>query len=223
MSIIRINELPEGSGNLTNDDLFVFMDDPSGDSVTKKISWGNIDSPRDGIIYGRKDGSWTDITSPANLQIRRGTSSEASAIIPLQGEPVWQTDNKSLVVGDGQTAGGILIGPKVPKSILTLNSLSVTIPISSNPPPDIIRISAVIPGELGGITAPNNCYEILLINFGAQTITIRHQMSTIGGNPALIPLPVNRIITPNSSNYTLAGGQSVRLIYDTVVQRWRIT
>lgn len=38
MTIIRINELPDGNENLTNDDLFVFMDDPSGSEITKKIS-----------------------------------------------------------------------------------------------------------------------------------------------------------------------------------------
>lgn len=42
VNIIRINELPEGSGNLSNDDLFVFMDDPSGSGVTKKISLSQI-------------------------------------------------------------------------------------------------------------------------------------------------------------------------------------
>lgn len=38
MSIKRFNEFPDGSGVLSNDDVFVFMDDPSGDGVTKKIS-----------------------------------------------------------------------------------------------------------------------------------------------------------------------------------------
>lgn len=42
MGVVRINELPEGSGNLTNDDIFVFMDDPSGSGVTKKISLSQI-------------------------------------------------------------------------------------------------------------------------------------------------------------------------------------
>lgn len=44
MGIVRINELPEGSGNLTNDDLFIFMDDPSSGGVTKKISLSQISS-----------------------------------------------------------------------------------------------------------------------------------------------------------------------------------
>lgn len=42
MSIKRINEFPEGSGSLSNDDVFLFMDDPSGSSVTKKISLSQI-------------------------------------------------------------------------------------------------------------------------------------------------------------------------------------
>ncbi len=42
MGIIRANQLPDGSGNLTNDDVFVFMDDPSGSGITKKISLSQI-------------------------------------------------------------------------------------------------------------------------------------------------------------------------------------
>jgi hypothetical protein len=38
MPIKRLDEFPTGSGSLTNDDLFLFMDDPSGGRVTKKIS-----------------------------------------------------------------------------------------------------------------------------------------------------------------------------------------
>jgi len=42
MPVYRINEFPEGSGNLTNDDVFLFMDDPAGSGVTKKISLSQI-------------------------------------------------------------------------------------------------------------------------------------------------------------------------------------
>ena len=37
MGIIRVNDLPEGSGSLSNDDIFLFMDNPSGNGVTKKL------------------------------------------------------------------------------------------------------------------------------------------------------------------------------------------
>jgi hypothetical protein len=67
---------------------------------------GLAEAPEDGVIYGRKDADWVDITEPANLQIRRGTAAEVNAITPLQGEPVWETDIKKLVVGDGTTVGG---------------------------------------------------------------------------------------------------------------------
>ena len=67
---------------------------------------GLAEAPEDGIIYGRKDADWVDITEPANLQIRRGTAAEVNAITPLVGEPVWETDVKKLVVGDGVTLGG---------------------------------------------------------------------------------------------------------------------
>jgi len=42
MSIKKINQWPEGSGSLTNDDVFLFMDNPSGGGITKKISLSEI-------------------------------------------------------------------------------------------------------------------------------------------------------------------------------------
>jgi len=42
MSIKRINEFPDGSGSLSNDDVFLFMDDPSGSGITKKISLSDL-------------------------------------------------------------------------------------------------------------------------------------------------------------------------------------
>jgi hypothetical protein len=42
MGIKRINEFPEGSGVLSSDDVFLFMDDPSGGGTTKKISLSEI-------------------------------------------------------------------------------------------------------------------------------------------------------------------------------------
>ena len=38
----RIKDFPEGSGSLSDDDIFIFMDDPSGSSITKKISLSQI-------------------------------------------------------------------------------------------------------------------------------------------------------------------------------------
>jgi hypothetical protein len=38
MTLKRFNQFPEGSGSLSNDDIFLFMDDPSGSALTKKVS-----------------------------------------------------------------------------------------------------------------------------------------------------------------------------------------
>lgn len=68
------------------------------------------DVPTDSVIYGRRNGTWVDIAGEANLQVRRGTAAEVAVITPLEGEPVWATDDKALYVGDGTTAGGIPVG-----------------------------------------------------------------------------------------------------------------
>lgn len=44
MSIQRINQFPEGSGTLSNDDIFLVMDNPSGSGQTKKISLSTLSS-----------------------------------------------------------------------------------------------------------------------------------------------------------------------------------
>lgn len=44
MPVVKINQLPEGSGTLSNDDIFIFMDNPSGGGTTKKISLSEISS-----------------------------------------------------------------------------------------------------------------------------------------------------------------------------------
>lgn len=44
MGIKRINQFPDGSGSLSSDDVFLFMDDPSGSGITKKISLSQISS-----------------------------------------------------------------------------------------------------------------------------------------------------------------------------------
>lgn len=43
------------------------------------------------------------------LKFRRGTNAGRTAITPAEGEPIFTTDTKSLFIGDGTTAGGILI------------------------------------------------------------------------------------------------------------------
>jgi hypothetical protein len=44
------------------------------------------------------------------IQIRRGVEAQRALIIPDAGEPLFTTDNKQLFIGDGTTAGGLLMG-----------------------------------------------------------------------------------------------------------------
>ena len=63
MSIKRINELPEGSGSLTTDDVFLFMDDPSNGGTTKKISLSQISA----VIGGGGGGNSSIAVNDINL------------------------------------------------------------------------------------------------------------------------------------------------------------
>jgi hypothetical protein len=44
------------------------------------------------------------------IQIRRGVEAQRALITPDAGEPLFTTDNKQLFIGDGATAGGLLVG-----------------------------------------------------------------------------------------------------------------
>lgn len=43
------------------------------------------------------------------LQIRRGLEADRTSITPAAGEPLFTTDTKNLYIGDGTTAGGVLV------------------------------------------------------------------------------------------------------------------
>jgi hypothetical protein len=44
------------------------------------------------------------------IQIRRGVEAQRALITPDAGELLFTTDNKQIFVGDGATAGGLLVG-----------------------------------------------------------------------------------------------------------------
>lgn len=133
MSTIKITELPSAT-SITSDDLLVMVD--SGNPyVTKKISWRNIDSPQNGTTYARKDGNWVDIYNTANLQLSMGTYSEINSYIPLSGEPIYDTTNKVVYIGDGSTVRGNLIGnvskfAKIDNTVSIPTGGSYTTPLS---------------------------------------------------------------------------------------------
>lgn len=108
----------------------------SDDVINVNVVDGIEEAPADGVIYGRKDLAWVDMTGPANLQVNRGTTAEVSGYTPLDGEPVWDSTTKHLWVGDGSTQGGILVGKRTvastpfPGSPVSLNSNTYSTPVS---------------------------------------------------------------------------------------------
>jgi hypothetical protein len=98
MAVTRINQLPSGAA-VTDDDIFIFMDNPSGTAVTKRVSASVLRS--------------SILNQAAQLQLRQGTEVERGLITPASGEPIWVTDQKKLYIGDSTTVGGNFIGPYV--------------------------------------------------------------------------------------------------------------
>lgn len=74
MAIFRLNELPEGSGSLSNDDIFLFMDDPSGNSITKKISLDQIATAIGGVDFGSYFNTTISTGSGINFEYSSGNN-----------------------------------------------------------------------------------------------------------------------------------------------------
>jgi hypothetical protein len=108
--------------------------------VTIGIVDGLEEAPADGGTYARQNQQWIDLQQAANLQFNRGTSAEVAAYTPLAGEPVWDESTKNLFVGDGSTAGGILVGRRVVVSP-TVDSQPITSATYSTP------IAVTLPGN----------------------------------------------------------------------------
>ena len=64
MPILRIDQFPNGSGSVTNDDLLLFLDNPSGSSITKYMKISDMA----GATY-RYYGSFYDTTTQTNINI----------------------------------------------------------------------------------------------------------------------------------------------------------
>lgn len=99
MPIKRIDEFPEGSGSLTTDDIFLFMDDPSGSGVTKKISLSQISS----AIGGGGGGSSFDaaVEWTSNHTLADGTRYLVNDLVYSSGNLYRaKFDNESIPVTD---------------------------------------------------------------------------------------------------------------------------
>jgi hypothetical protein len=107
MGILRINQLPSGT-SLTEDDLLIILDDPSGIAVTKQIPSSRI---RD-LIYD-ENGKLTNAQLPDTIQARLCVLNDTDAVLSQQllfsGELAAPTDRSYLRKGNGTTIGGQII------------------------------------------------------------------------------------------------------------------
>jgi hypothetical protein len=138
---------------------------------TAAVVAGFPDAPEDGGTYARNDGEWIDIEEAANLQVNRGTAAEVAAYTPLDGEPVWDGENKLLYVGDGQTQGGILVGQQVKVAYqgtaVTIPGIAATYsngtPLALSPQNSVWQIDYF--AAFGGDFTDNASYDVLLGGF----------------------------------------------------------
>lgn len=98
MGIKRLDDLPEGSGSLTSDDILIFVDNPSGSGVTKKINLGQIA----GMIWN----SDMPATINANVSILTNTKNSLDSYVLPSGELGYAHDEGTLRIGNGVDLGG---------------------------------------------------------------------------------------------------------------------
>lgn len=110
MSIKRINEFPEGSGSLSSDDIFLFMDDPSGESVTKKISLSELSS----IIGGGSGVGISFQIAPVDLhnggvqtaQVLQFDDNSKQSVITGPTPPSGNSSQRIIIQGQRAQGGG---------------------------------------------------------------------------------------------------------------------
>lgn len=123
LNIKRLKDFPEGSGSLTSDDVFIFMDNPSGSGITKKIALSQIISAMGGggisnivedstpQLGGSLDLNDHNITGNGNINISGNMASTSGSLSKLsfntsisdpvltQGQLSWDSTEGTLNLG----------------------------------------------------------------------------------------------------------------------------
>ncbi len=99
------------------------------------------------------------------LRLRRGTDSQRQLITPTEGELIYTTDTKRLWVGDGTTAGGILVNTGVAYGLDDLIDVDLTIEPEVG---DVLKFDGTnfIPAPEGAFTEGGNYYINLTDELG---------------------------------------------------------
>lgn len=205
MSIVRINQLPEGSGTLSNDDIFIFMDNPSGGGTTKKISLSQISS----AIGGGGGGSSVTISNSGDNRILTSTGSTSG----INAESNLTFDGSLLT----SPSGNITTINSVP-TYLSPSALSADTDNWNPGYGDVVRVSGTTTGiDITGLVAPTGIgsnYLRVLINIGtANNLTLKHDVTSTAAN---------RFLTPTGGDHIIPPSGTAAILYDITSSRWRV-
>lgn len=110
MPVLKVNEFPDGSGNLTSDDVFLFVDDPTSSGVTKKISLSNLIDTI-GVVTVSGSGAPFNVTTVdlhnggvQNAQVLQFTDTDYQSVIT--GPTPASGINAQRIIIQGQRAQG---------------------------------------------------------------------------------------------------------------------
>lgn len=209
MGIVRINQLPEGSGSLSHDDVFLFMDDPSGSGITKKISLSQISSAIGGggtsiEIVNNGDnriltstGTTTGINAETNLTFNGTTLSVSGVFVATSGSFTQRLD---------APLSYFTLSPAISGTVNDWNPGNVS---------DVIRASGISNARINGLVNTYGADALLLYNVGTSgDVTLTHASGT-ANNQFLIPSLADYVLGPN--------GGAALIVRDKVDNKWRVT
>lgn len=179
--IVRINQLPEGSGSLSSDDIFVFMDDPSNGGVTKKISLSQISAsiggsgsnPFDQSLNTTDFPTFSGISLSNNTTLAQGTfdnSTGGNSGISLNCyvgyELNWQGGHLKSTQDNGVTAANIYIdSPITVSGSITEGVVAIGNSSSS-------QVLSLTSGTIQTCTLDDNCTFTMPTGIAGQGFTL---------------------------------------------------
>lgn len=127
------------------------------------------------------------------IQLKRGALANRTTITPAEGEPIYTFDSKQLYIGDGTTAGGVLIGPINYTEYDNGNSgASKTIDWSNG----VIQKLTLTASCVLTFTNPSlGRLQIKLIQDGTGNRTVTFPINCLweGGNPPILSIMPNSV------------------------------
>ena len=162
MGIIRLNDLPDGSGNLTSDDIFLFMDNPSGGGITKKISLSEIASS----IGSGGGGTATNVIGSGYINVSSASGTYTVTATGLQPSGNYSTVGHTHIASNITDFNSSVSGLLPVKDVLGSGNINVT----SSSQVFTISSSGLVKSDISGIAGAsgiNNIVHMTQANYNA--------------------------------------------------------